>query len=159
MDGPVVDPNEGGDPRGEFHFRILSCDVEYRNIVTPAKFHFEPVKCGILVVEARVIELDWRWADPGDLTDIFLLDPEQGISYICGEANFDAEEPDLEPEETKVHCLAMSVLNYENRKRLPVEGLLILREKEPETFRRIGFLKIYSTAMFDGVSDRTIRII
>jgi hypothetical protein len=159
MDGPVVDPNEGGDPRDEFHFRILSCDVEYRNISTPSKFHFEPVRCGILVVEARVIELDWRWADPGDLTDTFLLDPEQGISYICGEANFDAEEPDLEPEETKVCCLAMSVLNYENRKRLPVEGLLILREKEPETFRRVGFFKIYSTAMFDGVSDRTIRII
>jgi hypothetical protein len=87
------------------------------------------------------------------------LDPEQGISYICGEANFDAKEPDLEPEATKVCCLAVSVLNYENRKRLPVEGLLILREKEPETFRRVGFFTIYSTAMFDGVSDRIIRIV
>ena len=87
------------------------------------------------------------------------MDPEQSISYICGEANFDAKEPDLEPEETKVYCLATSVLKYENRKRLPVEGLLILPEKEPETFRRVGFFKIYSTAMFDGVSDRTIRFI
>ncbi|KAE9376512.1 hypothetical protein N431DRAFT_501365 [Stipitochalara longipes BDJ] len=147
MDGPAVDPNEGGDPRAEFHFRILSCDVEYMNIATPAKFHFEPVRCGILVVEARMIELDWRWADPGDLTGTFLLDPGQGITYICGEANFDAEEPDFKPEETK------------NHKRLPVEGLLILRATEPETFRRIGFFKIYSIAMFDGVSDRIIRII
>ena len=60
MDGPVVDPNEGGDPRDKFHFRIVSCDIEYRNIVTPAKFYFEPVRCGMLVVEARMIELDWR---------------------------------------------------------------------------------------------------
>lgn len=157
--GPVIDPNEGGDPRDEFHFRILSCEVEYQNITTPAKFHFEPVKFGILVVEARVIELDWRWADLGDMTDTFLLNPEQDVSYTCGEANFDAEEPDLKLEETKVCCLAMSVLKYENRKRHPVEGLLILREKEPETFRRVGFFKIYSTAMFDGVGGRTIRII
>ena len=159
MDGPVVDPNEGGDPRKEFHFRILSCDVEYRNIASPAKFHFEQVRCGTLVVEARVIELHWRWADPGDQTDTFLLDPEQGVSYICGEANFDAEEPNLEPEETKVCCLAMSVLNYENRKRLPVEGLLIVREKESELFRRVGFFKVYSTTMFDSVSERIVRII
>jgi hypothetical protein len=159
MDGPVVDPNEGGDPRSEFHFQILSCEIEYQNITAPAKFHFEPVRSGILVVEAPVIELNWRWADPGDLTDTFLLDPEQGISYICGEANFDAVEPDLEPETTKVSCLAMSMLTYEKRKMLPVEGLLIVREKEPETFRRVGFFKIYSTVMFDGVSARTVRIV
>lgn len=159
IDSPVVDPDEGGNPREEFHFRILSCDIEYQNITSPANFHFEPVRCGTLVVEARVIELHWRWASPGDVTDIFLLDPDDGISYICGEANFDAEEPDLKPEEAKVCCLAMSLLDFENRERLPVEGLLILREKEPNISRRIGFFTLYRKTMFENVSDRIVHII
>lgn len=48
------------------------------------------------MVEGRIIELDWRVADPGDLTDILLLDLDQGISYICREANRNAEELDIE---------------------------------------------------------------
>jgi hypothetical protein len=84
------------------------------------------------------------------------LDYDQGTSYICGEAKSDTEEPDLK-EEAKLHCLTMSVLSYENHKTLPVEGLLLLPE-DHETFRRVGFFKIYSTTMFDGVSEWSIRI-
>lgn len=158
IDGRVVDAKEGGDSRDEFHFRILSCDIEYWNVATPGKFNFEPVRQGVLVVEGRMIELNWRWADDGDFTDIFILDPEQGISYICGEANFDAEEPDIN-EGMKVHCLAMSVLSYENRKILPVEGLLLLGEDGDASFRRVGFFKLYSTSMFDGVNKRIVQIV
>lgn len=159
IDSSVVDASEGGDPRDVFHFRILSCEVEYSNVSIPAKFNFEPVRCGVLVLEARMIELGWRLAESGDMTDIFLLDPDdKGVVYICGEARFDAEEHGINAG-MKVHCLAMSILSYENRRVIPVEGLLLVRETNDGMFRRIGFFKLYSKDMFDNVRGQIVQIV
>jgi hypothetical protein len=175
IDSPVVDAMEGGDRRSEFHFRILSCDITYWNVTIPAKFHFEPVRFGILIVEARMLESNWKWAGPEDLMNIFLWDREgeQGTEYIYGDATLDAVEPGLH-EGSKVYCLALSVLIYDNRKRFPVEGILLVLANESETvggdqslsevesqklFRRAGFFKIYDTSMFNSVDDQIISVI
>jgi hypothetical protein len=160
VDGHIVDANEGGDPREPFHCQVLSCEVEYQSTSQGYnnRFHFEPVKSGMLVVEALMIEASWRRADPRDFTDIFLLVKGDDMSpdSIYGEGTFDAQE--CLSESTSLHCMAMSLLNYQNRKTLPVEGLLLL-PVDTGTFRRLGFFRVYSKTMFESVEVRIVRIV
>ncbi len=159
IDGLVVD--EGEDLRDVFQFKILSCKVDYLNVDMPQKFNFGPVSTGVLTVEGRVIDLNWRWASNGDdLTNIFLAEDDGGTTYNIGEAVLDAIDPELTTG-TKVHCLAMSILSYVGRTRLPVEGLLLLPQREYPffgSFRRIGLFKIYSSTTFQSVRETTIQI-
>jgi len=157
IDGPIVDADESYGFRENFHFRIVSCDIEYRSAARTGDFPFEPVKSGTLVVEGRIIGTDWQWSDPSDLADAQLIYQEQGTTYICGDITFDASEPTLNSG-TKLFCLAMSVLKS-NRTRWPIEGLLLLPENEPETYRRVGLFETYSTTIFDGVRERLSTII
>jgi hypothetical protein len=158
IDGAVVDAE--GNNREEFHFRILSCDVQYENAVPNAKFHFGPVRTGILIVQARLIELNWNWAWPDEAIDIYL----DKIGDIVGSGIFDAEEPLLN-EKMKIHCLAMSLASYGRHNNIMVEGLLLV-ESIPEQietkkqFRRIGFFQIYDhgKSIFDDITEEIIYI-
>lgn len=55
----------------------------------------------------------------------------------------------------------MSVVRYQGRKRNPVVGMLVLpvSDEQDSIFRRIGFFKIYSEKMFDGVEPRSLGLI
>jgi hypothetical protein len=158
IDGTVVDAREDLDSRTCFHFEIISCDISYKGITCPSRFQFEPIESAVLVVSGRIIERGWRTADTLDLADISLLDPEAGVEYICGEANLDAEEPAM-IEGSMVRCLAMSEMAYENRKRKPVEGLLLLPQGDSGQFRRIGYFTMFGMANFDTTPQSIVEIV
>jgi Heterokaryon incompatibility protein (HET) len=160
IDGAVVDLDDEFDNREVFHFHIVTCDIEYTTAVEQAQFPFASIKSGTLVAEGRVIESDWRWADPkiDDPTlDAELLDPDENWTYIWGDVLFDASEPSLTPG-IKLFCLAMSVLKS-NRTRWPIEGLVLLPETTQRAYRRVGIFQTYATAPFDGIPERLVTII
>jgi Heterokaryon incompatibility protein (HET) len=157
VDGQVVDAGDD-ELRTPLDFEIISSALKYDGESEDAKFHFAPIVSGLLIVKGRVAEYKWRSSTAEDISaDLYLLEVEDGVEYICGEATWDAVEPSITTQST-LYCLAMSVLELENRKRQQAEGMLLVPTEYP-TFRRVGYFRIFSKTMFSDVPEAMIQIV
>ena len=139
-------------------FEIVSCVVE----PLIQDYEFGGVKSATLIVKGRIQSFIWRpTSDPlMDRCDGFLaMAVEDAVTdeMQFGEAMIDAHEPELQAG-TVVECLAMCSVE-----RIPgrpgVEGLVLLRVSDTETYRRVGFFTINSPIVFEDVEALQITIV
>ena len=152
--GHVVDVDIELDPREVYHFQILDCNIGKSPPVGAGT-----IDSDLLRVKGLAIDLAWRSAKDGDLTNGWLIDNKEAQELIVGEVSLDALDSELN-EGTQVSCIAMSVMNYENRvqSKWPVEGLVLLPTKD-DRWRRVGYFRVYSVTMFDEVEQRIYEIL
>jgi hypothetical protein len=153
MRGHVIDVESDLDPREAYHFQILDCSVGDSLPITGS------IDRNFLRVKGLRVDLAWRSARDGDLTDGYLIDNEGDQELIVGEVSLDAMDAEL-TDRTRISCIAMSVLKYENRIRSkwPVEGLVLFPVKEGY-YRRVGYFRLYSVSMFDDLEQQICDIL
>lgn len=146
MDSSTVDIRE--DPRDCFFFGIVS-----RTGNRPK---------GLLEVKGKFLNIQWKKATEDDLSDTILLHcSTSGEEFIIGKAILDAKEPKLR-KGTIVRALAMSRVKHESGTTFSIEGMLVIEadlRRGRNTWRRIGFFRIYRENVFDGVERRRMNII
>ncbi|KAF1848987.1 HET-domain-containing protein [Cucurbitaria berberidis CBS 394.84] len=143
-------------------FKVISCDVE-RSV---PDFAYGAVKSGTLVAKGRLLQFVWRPHKDDDFhrnleSDGFLVvlgQPKDNpySEITCGEATLDALDPELQ-NGVEVTCLATRLIeNVPGRD--DVEGLMLLPEME-ERYRRVGFFKLTTPAMFEDCGLEHITIV
>lgn len=159
IDGEVDDAGEGESDlvTNTLGFRIVNHAVEP---VIPG-YEFGTIRSASLHVEGRMMFFFWRPSKDKltDQCDGFLAvraqdDPHS--EYQVGDALIDALEPDL-VDGSIVTGLAMSIVE-----RIPgrpaVEGMLLI-SADGDTYRRIGFFKTVSAAIYDNVELDQLTIV
>lgn len=159
IDGEVDDAGEGESDMvsNTLGFRILGYAVE----PVIAGYEFGTIRSASLQVEGRLMSFFWRPSKDKftDQCDGFLAvksEDDPHPEYQVGDALIDALEPDL-VDGSIVTGVAMSIVQ-----RIPgrpaVEGMLLLPADE-DAYRRIGFFKTVSTAIYDNIELNQLTIV
>ncbi|CAO2650182.1 Nn.00g014740.m01.CDS01 [Neocucurbitaria sp. VM-36] len=153
---------EGGEGiKDSLGFEVVSCEVE----LVVLDFAYGAVKSGILLVKGRLFSRIWRPHKHDDLhrhleSDGFLVSTQAEnklySELTCGEATVDAYDLELH-DGVEVMCLATRLIeNVPGRD--DVEGLMLLPVNE-EQYRRVGFFRFNTPALFEDCEVEKVKII